>query len=94
MAIEPKRITLNEFSGNLVRIIESVLASGEEILVESEDGRLVSVNPVAPAMSRKSRKDIAAFLSAAGSWSDVDTEKLKEEVYHSRDISSRPPVSL
>lgn len=94
MAIEPRRITLNEFSGDLTRIIEFALTSGEAILVENEDGGVVAVNPVASVTARKSDEDIAAFLSAAGRWSDVDTKKLKEDIYHSRDISSRPPVSL
>ena len=94
MVIGPRQITFDEFAGDLARIIEFVLASGEGILVENEDGRLVSVNPVISHIRPKSSEDIAAFLSAAGSWRDVDTDKLKEEIYHSRNISSRPPVSL
>ena len=85
MAIESKRITFNEYTGNLARIIELVLASGEEILVENKDGRLVAVNPVTPVTTRKSSSDMAAFSSAAGSWRDVDTEKLMEDIYHSRE---------
>lgn len=51
-----------------------------------------------PAKPRRSRKkieaDYQAFRSAAGSWHDVDTDKLTEDIYESRRISSRPPVEL
>jgi hypothetical protein len=35
-----------------------------------------------------------SFLAAAGSWKDVDTEKLKAELYASRQHASRPSVEL
>jgi len=35
-----------------------------------------------------------AFIAAAGSWKDIDTEKLKEQIYESRKISSRGEVKL
>lgn len=35
-----------------------------------------------------------SFLAAAGSWKDVDTEKLKSELSESRQQASRPPVEL
>jgi len=75
MAIELRRITLNEFSGSLARIIEFVLTNGEAILVENEDGRVVAINPVASVPARKSDEDIAAFLSSAGNWSNKEAYK-------------------
>jgi hypothetical protein len=35
-----------------------------------------------------------AFRSAAGSWADVDTDKLIEGIYAMRRRSNRPPVEL
>lgn len=37
--------------------------------------------------------DDSAFLSAAGGWSDVDTDAFLDMIYESRK-SSRPPVEL
>lgn len=39
-------------------------------------------------------EDYAAFRSAAGSWADVDTDKLIEDIYATRRRSNRPPVEL
>jgi hypothetical protein len=42
-----------------------------------------------------SSADRDAFLSTAGGWKDlVDTDKLIENIYESRSISSRPPIQL
>ena len=41
----------------------------------------------------KSRR-LEAFRRAAGSWSDVDTDKLVEEIYQRRQRAERPPVNL
>jgi len=38
--------------------------------------------------------DIDAFLSAAGTWRDVDTDALVRDIVESRRLSSRPPVEL
>lgn len=39
-------------------------------------------------------EDYEAFRSAAGSWADVDTDKLIEDIYAMRRRSNRPPVEL
>jgi hypothetical protein len=92
MSSEPRRIPLSELSANLARIIELVLASEEPIVVEREDGWSVSINSVTPAS--KSAEDFAEFMAAAGSWSDVDTDKLLDDVYTSRELLTRPYLSL
>jgi hypothetical protein len=38
--------------------------------------------------------DREAFLAAAGSWKDVDVERLKKDIRASRDIPGRSPVNL
>ncbi len=42
--------------------------------------------------SKRGKK--SAFLSAAGSWRDVDTESLKKQIYENRRISAREKVEL
>ena len=63
---------------------------------DSEDlAVIVPANAVQrPAKRTKTKADYDAFLSAAGSWKDVDTDKLIEDIYESRRRSSRPPVEL
>ena len=40
------------------------------------------------------REKKSAFLSAGGSWKDVDTETLKKQIYENRRISTREEVKL
>ena len=92
MALEPRRIPFSEFSEDLAKIVELMLANDENIVVEKEDGRLISVTPV--SSTAKSGIDLKAFLAAAGGWSDVDDDAMIAANRESRDISSRPPVVL
>jgi len=63
--------------------------------VMSESSKATAPNV---ARTRKGRRfsdaDREAFLSAAGSWKDVDVDRLKKDIRASRDIPSRPPVEL
>ena len=45
-----------------------------------------------PSTIKKKRK--SHFASAAGSWSDINTEKLKKQIYEARGISTRGEVKL
>ena len=98
MAKEVKRIDISTDPG-LLRLAEEILTSGEARVLRRDDEDLVMVSPVRRARSRRStsapsKADYDAFLSSAGSWSDVDTEKLKRDIARSRRLSSRPPVEL
>ena len=99
MAHEIRPIDVSS-SPELLRIAEEVGASGEARLLRRDDKDLAVVVPVsAPAKPRKvgrklSDEDRKAFLSAAGGWKDVDTDKLLEDIYASRRVSDRPPVDL
>ena len=42
----------------------------------------------------KTKADYEAFLSAAGGWKDVDTDKLIADIYATRRRSNRPVVKL
>ena len=83
----------------LLRLAEEVLTSGEPRVLRRRDEDLVMVTPVRPTRLRRSKRtsskaDYEAFLSSAGSWSDVDTDKLVADIYESRRRSTRPPVEL
>lgn len=54
----------------------------------------VRKRPVRSPFKKKSSADIASFLSAAGSWKDEDTDKLKADIYESRRLSTRPRPDL
>jgi hypothetical protein len=78
--------------------LERVIREHEAVVLETETGDRAILKP---ARSRKRREhkvteaNYEAFLASAGGWKDlVDTEKLKEDIYASRSISSRPPVEL
>lgn len=46
-------------------------------------------------MIRVSSKDrFSVFKESAGSWNDIDSEKLKKMIYEARGISTRPKVEL
>ena len=92
MAETVKRISFDEFSGNLDRIFERVLSEGESIVIEKGEGELVALSPVS-SPSAKTAADWEAFRAAAGSWADVDTDAFLKDIYASRK-SSRPPVDL
>lgn len=79
MHTESKHVTIGELSDNLLAIIDRVLADNERILVEKEDGRVVAITPVTGAA--RTTEVLAAFMAAAGSWHDVDTDRLIEENY-------------
>jgi hypothetical protein len=81
----------------LLRIAEEVGSTGEPRVLRRDHEDLAVVMPIARPARRgrkaKSAADLAAFKAAAGSWSDVDTDKLVDGIYESR-RSSRPPVDL
>ncbi len=88
-------IPFEEFADHLTDIFEQVVNEQMPVLVESQSGELVEVRAVRQnARQRKfTAEDDAAFLSAAGSWADVDVDEFLKDIYESRQ-SSRPPVDL
>lgn len=83
----------------LVRLAEEVRATGEPRLLRRDGQDLAMIAPIERKGKQRSRRekteaDYEAFRSAAGSWKDVDTDKLLEDIYESRRLSSRPPVEL
>ena len=91
---------------DLVAVAEEVRATGEPRLLRRNDEAVAIITPItsvrtrppkAPAGQRlKPRKmteaDIEAFFAAAGSWADVDTDKLIEDIYAARRVERVPDV--
>ena len=89
-----KVISFQEFAEHPIEVFEQVL-QGAEVVVERDTGESIVLNVTESAHKEKlSPEKLKAFLSAAGSWSDVDTEALKAQLRASRDMPPRPPVDL
>ena len=61
-------------------------ASNTPVILEQNGDRYRLVK------EKKLKKDISfkAFLSSLGSWSDIDAEKMIEDIYRARQEGSRP----
>ncbi len=82
----------------LLRLVEEVRRAGEPRVLQ-RDGQDVAVVAPLPEPKRNrerapSEADYEAFRSAAGSWADVDTDALIENIYETRRRSNRSPVEL
>lgn len=83
----------------LRKLAEEVQRSQEPRLLRCDDEDLAMIVPLGSKKGRpgsaKTEADYEAFRPAAGSWKDlVDTDKLIEDIFESRKISSRPSVEL
>jgi len=100
MVKEYSPISFDEFSHNLRSIFERVARGKETVVVENDAGELVVLEPASAATERKGKRkkteaDREAFLSSLGGWAGlVDGDKLLENIYESRRISTKPPVKL
>ena len=48
---------------------------------------LIPVMKIKKTKKEQTKKNYKAFHTAAGSWSDVDVEKFKKDIYRSRQVS-------
>lgn len=82
----------------LVRIAEEVRDSKESCLLRRDGEDIAVVMPIPPVSNglglTKTKAEYEAFRSAAGGWSDVDTDKLIADIYADREASDRPRVDL
>jgi hypothetical protein len=98
MARAPRPMDISNVP-ELLRLVEEVRRNAEPRVLRRDSEDLAILTPVKAAPRRKPRRvktkaDYEAFLSAAGSWKDVDTDKLIADIYESRRRSYRPPVEL
>ena|SRR5436190_536004 len=84
----------------LERLAEEVHRTRSARVLRRNDVDLAIVLPVAPSSKQrrgavKTQADYDAALASAGGWRGlVDTEQLKADIQASRDLSTKPPVSL
>ena len=97
MAEHAKPFDITDYP-DLLRLAEEVRQSQEPRVLRAGNQDLAVVMPLSPRPTRrrkiKSPADYDAFRSAAGSWADVDTDRLVEEIYATRRRSNRPPLDL
>jgi hypothetical protein len=85
---------------DLLHLVEEVAESGKPRVLRRADEDVAVLLPVKKPTTRrrtgrkKTKEDYEAFRSSAGGWKDVDVDTLLEDIYESRDISTRPPIDL
>ena len=93
MAERIKFIDIGE-TPELLKLAEEVHRTHEPRLLRREGEDLAMVVPLPDSLPERSKKPSAAeydaFRRAAGSWSDIDTEALKEYIYRAREEGTRP----
>jgi hypothetical protein len=96
MAREIKRINIGPLP-ELLRLAKAARRDNRIYILTDEGEEVARLSPsVARHSSRAPRRspDAEAFLSAAGAWKDIDTDRLIADIYDSRARSSRPPIQL
>ncbi len=81
----------------VLRIVDEVRKSKTPRILSRRRKALAVLRPLEDKRKRaksKAKKKFEAFLASAGSWKDVDTDKLIKDIYESRKISFRPPIQL
>ena len=82
---------------DLLRIAEEVRTTKKPHVLRRDNEDLAVLIPITPARHRakRTKADYNAFLAAAGGWKGlVDTDKLIEDIYESRALSTEPPVEF
>ncbi|MCC7366673.1 MAG: hypothetical protein IT303_20110 [Dehalococcoidia bacterium] len=77
-------------------LAEEVQATQEPCTLRRDGEEIARIVPVKPRRKRRyrvpSEADMAAFRAAAGAWKDMDTDKLVEDIYASRDAGLPRPA--
>ncbi len=86
-------------SPELAHLAGQVRASNRPLFLKEHGETVAILVPVAsPKLRRRRRErteaDRQAFLSAAGSWKDVDVDRFLEDNAESRRISTKPAPDL
>ena len=98
-AVSHAPIPFDDFARDLEGFFDRVVHSQEEVLIENDRGEVAVLKP-ATLKKRPNRRrvisdaDHKAFLSSAGSWSDVDVDAFIKNLRESRQISTRPEIEL
>jgi hypothetical protein len=80
----------------VLRLAKDVAAGGRPRSLLLDGKEIAVLLPVTPRPRRRvpTEKEAEAFRAAAGSWRDVDTDRLLTDIYTSRDAPPAPPVDL
>ena len=83
----------------LLKLAEDVRKTNRPRVLRRADEDIAVIAPVKKTTKRspfqkKSKADIDAFLASAGGWKDVDTDRLKADIYESRRLSTKPRPEL
>jgi len=93
MAEQPKSIDISDVP-DILRLAEEVRRAGEPRVLRRDGEDLAMVVPMPHPRKTRLKKptaeDYAAFRSAVGSWADIDTDKLIEDIYRARGEGTRP----
>lgn len=90
-------------SPDLLRLVEELRAGGAPVVLRLAGRAVAVVSPPtasgATAASRypwrsRTAEDLAAARSAAGTWREVDGDRLLAEIYAERDAGERTDVDL
>jgi hypothetical protein len=97
MAAERKVIDISDAS-EIARLVDEVRRDGNVRILRRDGADVAILAPLGEANIGAptrvySEEDDESFLSTFGSWSDVDTDKLIEEIYERR-RPSKPPVEF
>ena len=95
MAKEIKRVNIKEAS-ELRLLVEEVRKDNRVIVLTSEGEELARITPPRARTSRRkiTPKAMEAFLSAAGSWKDVDVDKFLANNQESKKLSTSGCIEL
>jgi len=93
MAEQPKSIDISDVP-DILRLVEEVRRVGEPRVLRRNGDDLAVVMPLPPAgtspFKKPTAEDYEAFRRAAGSWADIDTDGLIEDIYRARREGTRP----
>jgi hypothetical protein len=85
---------------DLLRLAEEVRETKKPRALKKDNETVAILMPVGTAVKPKKKRekteaDYEAFRAAAGSWKDVDTDTLLNDIYAARQqANTRPPVKL
>lgn len=93
MAEQPKSIDISDVP-EILRLAEEVRRAGEPRVLRRDGEDLAMVVPMPrprkTPLKKPTAEDYAAFRGAAGSWADIDTDTLIEDIYRARGEGTRP----
>lgn len=95
----PKTIDIDN-EPELVRLVSTLRDEQTAVHLRLDGEDVAIVTPVAtgahdqPVRRIETGEDLAEFLSFAGGWADVDTDKLIDEIYQQRLVTIRPTIEL